>query len=108
MVDWSMSVVGNWSSVGVLSNWSVCVVCDWSGMSVVRNWSSVGVVSDWSNCMDLSDCGDFVDQRFTVDDSVEAVVWVSGVVYGPLVTIWVDERVGSMDDISVTGFVLAL
>jgi len=47
-------------------------------------------------------------QRFTVDDGVESIVGISGVVNGPLETIGIDEGIWSLDYVSITGFVLAL
>lgn len=48
------------------------------------NWSNSDGFSEW----------------FTVNNGVESVDWVSGVVYGSTVTVGINERVATLDNIS--------
>lgn len=56
------------------------------------NWSNSDGFSEW----------------FTVNNGVESVDWVSGVVYGSTVTVGINERVATLDNISWTSFLLVL
>lgn len=69
----------------------------------VLHWG-VGFGGDDGRC----DGSDFVHERLAVDDGVESVVRVSGVLDGALVSIGVDQGVGSGDDVPVASLVLAL
>lgn len=89
----------------------------WGGSDFVDSWSS-GIVS-WGSVGDWSSDGGFgydwsmyglngyrVGSWFTVDDSIETIVWVSGVFNDSLGSIGFDEGVASLDYITVTFFVL--
>jgi hypothetical protein len=73
-------VIGRGGITGDFSHWGG--VRYW-GSGVFGNWGSIG---DWSGYF-----GNFGDnwgaQRFTVDDSVESMDWISGVFDGASVTI---------------------
>lgn len=78
--DWALMVV-------CMMIWSWCVDVGWSGVDFVHNWC-------WVHCWGL------------VDDCVEAIVVIGGVVDGSDWAIGFDERVWSLDDITVAMFVL--
>lgn len=65
-------------------------------------------IGDWSSGVLGNNWGSLHDSSILVDDSVESVVWVSGVLNGSGGTIGFNQGVGSLDDVSLTGFVLAL
>ena len=80
--------MGNWMSVG---DW--VSVGNWSGSNLGHGWG----VSYWSNGLDNS-------WSRTVNDSIESIDWVSSVGDGTNGTIRLNQRVLSLDNISVTGF----
>jgi hypothetical protein len=91
---WGSSVIDGWSS-GVVDGWS-------SGNSLNDSWGgSNGLDNGWGS-------GNLNGQWLTVDNSVETVDWVGGVVDGSLVSISIDQGVLTLDNISVTAFVLGL
>ena len=108
-VSWS-GISGGGISWGGVGYRSVCGV-GWGGVS---QWG--GDLGYWCGvCQgggDLSvsrggyDC--LGDEGFLVDDGVESVDGVGGVVDGPPGAIGFGEGVGSVDDISITVFVLGL
>jgi hypothetical protein len=73
-------------------------ISDWAlGIS---DWS-MGI-GDWGSMMGNNSLGDSWGR--SLDDSVESVDWVSGVSDGSDGTVWLNKRVLSLDDISVSGF----
>ena len=72
---------------------------------VVRNGGgSVCVVGNWS-CVSHW-CGDFDSQRFSVDNSVEAMNGVGSVLYSAAEAVRVGEGVRTLDDITVAVLLL--
>jgi hypothetical protein len=89
-------MVGQWGVIGWGNNLS-----NWSGVSSIGWGDNLG---NWGNSR-----GDSLNTGWgTVDDGVETVDWIGGVVDGSQGTIGFDELVLSSDDISITGFVLVL
>jgi len=96
-----------------ISEWSSSDLSDWSGSSVSKrtsdlsDWSSIG---DWSS--DFSNSWSS-DNSFgnswgrSVNNSVESVDWVSGVGNSSDSTIGLNKGVLSLDDISVSGFLVS-
>jgi hypothetical protein len=78
-------------------------VLDWSGMDV---WGSVDCLDDWLSDEGLGNNwlsnGDFVDEWLTLNLGVESVDWVSCVVNSALVTVSIDQRVVTLDNIAVS------
>ncbi|KAL5283816.1 hypothetical protein ACFFRR_006226 [Megaselia abdita] len=96
------SSISNWVSSNGLDNWGS--VCNWSNS--LNNWSSV---SNWSNSFYNWGSNDSsINQRFTVDNSVESVDWVSSIFDSPSETISIIQRVFTLDYISITSFELSL
>lgn len=124
--SWSMRVVSYWSW-GMVYNWGSnmmywgnnfsnnlwgYVVCNSWGMRVVMLlWSMRVMVLLWSvrvvRFLGNIDW-DFDVSWFTVDNSVEASVFISGIFNDTFVTITVNEFITAFDGISFTGFLLAL
>ena len=96
--DWTGS---QWQSAGSEGDWSVSD-SDWSVSN--SDWSVS--YSDWKSTS--SDDWSGSDSGFLVDGGVESVDWVSGVVYDSPGTVGFEEGVASLDDISLSGFGLAL
>jgi hypothetical protein len=69
---------------------------------VLLDWSDV-LLDDWDG-----DLLDLVTERFTVNDSVESIVFIGGVVNNATVTIGINQGVLSLDGIPVAVFLLAL
>ncbi len=69
---------------------------------VFLDWSDV-FLDDWDG-----DLLDLVAERFTVNDSVESIVFIGGVVNNATVTISINQGVLSLDGIPVAVFLLAL
>jgi hypothetical protein len=86
---------GHWSVIG---QW--CVV-GWSGVSSIGWGDNLG---NWGNSRSDGLNGSWL----TVDNSVETVDWIGGVVDGSQGSIGFDKAVLSSDNISVAGFVLVL
>jgi len=102
-ISWLNSVdgVNSWSSV--VDSWGVVGNGNWGG---VVDWGVMGN-SDWS--VGNSDWGSNTDLSWgSVDNSVESVDGISGVGDGTNGTIGFNKGVFSLDNISVTGFVLVL
>uniref|UniRef100_A0A182M872 Uncharacterized protein n=1 Tax=Anopheles culicifacies TaxID=139723 RepID=A0A182M872_9DIPT len=111
---------GYFSDRGVQLSWSRSLVVLLHGLGLVVHWlgsehfrdsrSSV-YLSDW--CNNLSNRGKGLHNlvalnRFAADDGVESVVVIGGVVHNATVTISIDQRVLSLDNITVTFLLLAL
>ena len=106
--NWGLGVVSNWG-LGVVSNWGLSVVGYW-GMSVVGYWGSNSLDNSWSldNMFDNWSGGyNFVAQRFTMDDGVESVVFIGCVLNCTFESISINQRVFSLDVVSVAAFLLA-
>lgn len=74
-------------------------------------WSSMdgwGSVENWSGTKDWGGNDSFGYQGSFVYDGVESVDWISGVVNSTAGTIRVGQGVGTLDNISVAAFNLAL
>jgi hypothetical protein len=97
-VSWGGIGLGgvSWGGIG-LGGISWGSISDWGG-NFGNNWC--GGVGYWG--------GNLSYQRFLADNGVESVDVVSGVVDSSAGTIRVNQRVRSLDNISITGFVLAL
>lgn len=101
-------------SVGDKRRWSWSVSVD-GGLGVFGGRQDVfggrrSVFDDRSDRSRSSIClgGSWVGAWLLVDDGVEAVVWVSGVLDGALRTVWLDQAVAALDDIALATLVLAL
>lgn len=97
-----LTVVGKWSSdFGVRRSG----IRQWSG-----DLSYWGGVSDWGNDFGDNwsggDYGFLDDWALSVDDSVESVDRVGGVVNGSSGAVWFGQRVRSLDDVSLSRFFL--
>lgn len=90
-------------------------VCERWGVDL-GNWGSVyhgsGGVGLQGGGVDLSygggvgDLSGFVGQRFLVYNCIETVVGISGVIDGAFGAIGVNDRVGALDDVTITSFML--
>jgi len=95
------------SGSGIVGNWGHSLDHSWgsivshSGGSIVGNGSSSNGLHNWGN-------GNSLDEGFTVDDSVESVDGIGGVLDCALVTISIDQRVLSTDHITIAFLDLAL
>lgn len=90
-----MRQVSCWCSVGLVRD-SRCSMMVSNGGSVVNgNWRNVSNVCNVVNW-------------FLVNNRVEAVVWVSGILDGTPGAIRVDQRVATVYDVTVASLVLAL
>jgi hypothetical protein len=86
------------SSIG--KSWSLGIG-DWSSMSIVGNWGSLGI-GNWG--MDGLGNNSLLDSwGRSLNNSVESVDWVSGVGHSSDGTIGLNKRVLSLDNISVSG-----
>ncbi|XP_074033127.1 uncharacterized protein [Leptinotarsa decemlineata] len=93
-----MIVLGYWSRVCYFSDSGLSIgkwSCDFSNWSCVCNWSS-----NFGN-------NSFLDKRFSVDNSVKSVNWISSVIDCTFEAISINEGVATLDYVTVTGFVLA-
>lgn len=86
------------------------VIVSWVGnLRNVRNWGNVVVgngsneLSHWNHSLD-----NLMGQRFTADNSVESIVFVSGVVHNATESIGINQGILSNDVVTVTFFLLAL
>ncbi|OAD58460.1 hypothetical protein WN48_11114, partial [Eufriesea mexicana] len=93
---------------GDLGNWSRE---DWSRRGVGQgcsigfgDWGGVGYWSSFDVAYGFHSDGSW----FLADHCVESVDWVSDIVDGAFSSVSIDEGVATLDDVSVTGFLLAL
>lgn len=93
--SWSISVDG----------W-LCVFGGWKDVFGWR-WSVFDYWSDW-NWSGVCFGGGRVGAWLLVDDGIEAIVWVSGVIDGALGAVWFDQAVAALDDVALATLVLAL
>jgi hypothetical protein len=89
---WSVSGVGGeWGGVDGLGDW--CGVLEWGGVDGLDgNWG-YGLDGDWGG---------------PVDNGVESVDGVSGVLDGPDGTIWLNKGVASLDNITISALLMGL
>lgn len=106
----------SWGSSYFSVGWG-CVRQSWGSIGVGYCWGGIGYFSDggsgvggywsygfdyWGGSYGFNSYGSW----FFVDNGVETVVWVSGVLYGTFCTIRIDEGVAALDDVPTAGFLL--
>ncbi|CAD1476869.1 unnamed protein product, partial [Heterotrigona itama] len=105
---------GHWSSVG--NSYRRGDLSNWGGVGE-RSMSDRGRrISERSGVRDGfhggnrsgGECLDSDSGSLLVDDGVESVDWVGGVIDGAFGPVSLDQRVATMDDVAVAGFLLAL
>ena len=112
--------------VGVLPSWgSSSIVDSWGGSGVADSWGGSGVAIDGSSMsnglvgdgsgdgLDGYGSGDGldgngVDALALVDDGVETMVVIGGVVDGTFAAVGLDEGVTALDYVTVAGLVVGL
>ena len=90
--DWS---VGNWG--GSIGNWSSDLSDGWGSIS---DWSS-NLGNGWDSSLHNGSTG-------TVHNSIESIDWISSVGHSTDRAIRFDQRVLSLDNISITAFLLSM
>jgi len=98
MVSWA-SGINSWVT-------SMVSLEDW--LSGISDWGSMVDLGDWGSCVDWSgvDLGDCWSR--SIYYGVESVDWISGVGNGTDGTIGLDKGVLSLDNISVSAFLVVL